>query len=122
MTLSLAALTFLLGGLGAVTRYGVLALCAHAVGPFPAGIVAVNTLAAFVGSALGAAASPENILIGVGTGFVGGLGTLSSLCSEVISLAERRKGWQIFFFIVLTLVTGIAATLLGLAVGEAFHA
>ena len=65
------ALVFLLGGIGALTRYAVLVVSAHAAGPFPAGILVVNTLAAFIGSALVSARAPEELLLIIGGGFVG---------------------------------------------------
>lgn len=115
------ALVFLLGGIGALTRYAILVVSAHAAGPFPAGILVVNTLAAFIGSALVSARAPEELLLIIGGGFVGSLGTLSSLCSEIIALERLGKYGSIVLFVVLTLVTGIAATLLGNAAGASFH-
>lgn len=115
------ALVFLLGGIGALARYAVLVVLAHAAGPFPAGILIVNTLAAFIGSALVAARVPDELLLIIGGGFVGSLGTLSSLCSEIIAMERLGKSGSIVLFVVLTLVTGIAATLSGNAAGAGFH-
>ena len=112
---------FLLGGVGALSRYAVLVLFSRLTGPFPAGIIIVNTLAALIGSALVAAEAPESIGLALGGGFVGSLGTLSSLCSETIALAERRRYGGIALFLGLTLVTGVFATLAGFSIGEALH-
>ena len=133
------ALVFLLGGIGALARYAVLVVSAHAAGPFPAGILVVNALAAFIGSALVAARVPDELLLIIGGGFVGSLGTLSSLCSEIIAMERLGKYGSIVLFVVLTLVTGIAgkkdfvsieiskkntgiaATLIGNAAGAGSH-
>lgn len=115
------ALVFLTGGIGALARYAVLVVSAHAAGPFPAGILVVNALAAFIGSALVAARVPDELLLIIGGGFVGSLGTLSSLCSEIIAMERLGKYGCIVLFVVLTLVTGIAATLSGNAAGASFH-
>ena len=115
------ALVFLTGGIGALARYAVLVVSAHAAGPFPAGSLVVNALAAFIGSALVAARVPDELLLIIGGGFVGSLGTLSSLCSEIIAMERLGKYGSIVLFVVLTLVTGIAATLSGNAAGASFH-
>lgn len=117
---SLALEILLAGGIGAVFRYGVLALCAHIVGPFPLGILTVNAIAAFAGAAAWAAKPSEALLILIAGGLVGSIGTLSSLASEIIALILRRCYWSLVAFLLLTLVTGLLATALGLEVGEFF--
>lgn len=112
---------FLAGGVGAVVRFCALALCAHATGPFPSGILVVNALAAFLGALLLSGGASPALMLLAGGGFVGSLGTLSSLVSEVIALHERRRWRTLAAFVLLTLVTGVAATLGGLALGEGLY-
>lgn len=116
----LALEILLVGGIGAVFRYGVLAVCAHIAGPFPLGILTVNAIAAFAGAAAWAAKPSEALLILIGGGLVGSIGTLSSLASELIALFLRRRYWTLVAFILLTLVTGLLATALGIEWGEGF--
>lgn len=122
LTIRALAEVFLLGGIGALARFAVLVFAAQRFGAFPVGILAVNTLAALIGSFLVAAAIPAEPLLAVGGGFVGSLGTLSSLCSEIIAMHKLGKHEEIVLFVVLSLATGIAATLIGLEAGEAYHA
>ncbi len=122
MSAEICLAVFLLGGTGALARYAVLVAGSHAFGPFPLGIVAVNALAAFAGSVLASSGASPSILIAAGGGFVGSLGTLSSLCTEFISLYEKAKYRQMVLFAVLTLATGVLMTWLGFLAGEFLRA
>jgi CrcB protein len=88
---------------------------------FPWGTLAVNGVASFVlGVVTGAssAVSPAVALV-VGTGFCGALSTYSTFSYETLRLLETRARLYAVANVVVALMAGLAAALLGWAAGAA---
>jgi fluoride exporter len=89
----------------------------HGTG-FPWGTFAVNVVASLVlGLIVGAAANPTVTAL-VGTGFCGALSTWSTLGYETVRLVEERAWTPAVFNVVASLLAGLGAVGLGLAVGS----
>jgi len=83
----------------------------------PWGTFVVNVAGSFVlGAVVGATASPE-VLALVGTGFCGALTTYSTFGWETVSLARDRRRALAAASVVASVLVGLAAAALGLAVG-----
>jgi fluoride exporter len=104
--------------IGAPLRYATdrLVQARHATG-FPWGTFTVNIVGSFVlGLTLGATASPEVIAL-VGTGFCGSLTTYSTFGYETVQLAAGRGKLFATFNAVGSVLAGLGAAGLGLAIG-----
>lgn len=85
---------------------------------FPWGTFAVNVVGSSVlGTVVGAAAPPELFAL-VGTGFCGALTTYSTFSWETVALAGGRRGAAVLYAVG-SVVAGLAAAGLGLALGSA---
>lgn len=86
---------------------------------FPWGTFTVNVFGSFVlGLVLGAAAPPEVTAL-VGVGFCGALTTYSTFGYETVQLAAGRSALLAVFNAVGSVLAGLGAAGLGLAVGAA---
>ena len=117
------ALLVAAGACGALLRY----LVDHAVhrrtGPgFPYGTVLINMTGSFaLGFLVSLAADkglPASVLTVGGTGFLGAYTTFSTLTFETVSLLERSRLRPSVSFLGTSLVTGLGAAALGLALGS----
>ncbi|GAA1307606.1 fluoride efflux transporter CrcB [Pseudonocardia xinjiangensis] len=85
----------------------------------PWGTFIVNVVgSALLGLVVGAAASPAVTAL-VGTGFCGALTTYSTFGAETVELAERGRGRYAALNAIGSVLAGLAAAWLGLAVGTA---
>jgi len=106
------------GALGAVLRY-LTSVSLAGRGRVPLGVLVVNVVGSFVaGVALGAPLDAAVQLIIV-TGLCGGLTTFSTLAVETIQLTLEGKHRAAALSVGQNLVWGIAAALIGLALGMA---
>ena len=106
------------GALGAVLRQ-LTSVSLAGRGRVPLGVLVVNVVGSFIaGVALGAPLDPTVQLIIV-SGLCGGLTTFSTLAVETIQLVMSGKHRAALMSVGQNLVWGIAAALLGLALGDA---
>ncbi len=118
-TVSLWAGVLLLGGIGSVLRFLVDRAVARRLGrPFPFGTLVVNISgAALLGFLGGLALSKEAALL-AGTAFVGAYTTFSTWMLETQRLGEERQVRAAVANIVVSVVLGEAAALLGERIAE----
>lgn len=114
MSVTVWAGVMVLGGLGAVARFLLDRAVSRRVGrPFPFGTLVVNISGAvLLGFVSGLVLSHEAALL-AGTAFVGAYTTFSTWMLETHRLAEERQLWPAVANIVVSVVLGIAAALLG---------
>ena len=115
---------FLGGGIGSVCRYlAGLSITRQLETPFPAGTFAVNLTGCFLIGLFYSLAnrhawlSPEWRLFLI-TGICGGYTTFSSFSFESISLLRNGNTLYFFLYVSLSVVLGLAATLIGAAVAR----
>jgi CrcB protein len=108
-----------IGGIGSVARFLVdRTVARRAARPFPFGTLAVNISgAALLGFVGGLALNKEAALL-AGTAFVGAYTTFSTWMLETQRLGEERQMISALANIVVSVVLGIAAAVLGQWVGE----
>jgi CrcB protein len=110
----------LLGGLGAVARFGLDgAVSARAGTGFPYGTLAVNLSGAFVLGALAGAAVGAQVNRLVGTGLIGAFTTFSTWALESQRLAEDGRLRRGAANLVISLLLGLAAAWAGRKLGAA---
>ena len=106
------------GAVGSLVRWGVVGLVDEPSWSWP--VLVVNVLGGAVLGWLvgrgGLASAP--LTAAVGTGFCGGLTTMSALAVEVAELARDDRGATAVGYLVATLVVGLAAAAAGLALGR----
>jgi len=116
------------GALGTFARYAVaLALPTWWALPWPT--FAVNIVGAFLLGALldGLARRGRDhglrraLRLLIGTGFMGGFTTYSSLAVDGAQLFQADRAWAAIGYLLVTLVVGAAATALGILVAGAHH-
>jgi fluoride exporter len=108
-----------IGGIGSVTRFMVDRSVTRKVGrPFPFGTLTVNITGAALLGFLGGLALSKNTALLTGTAFVGAYTTFSTWMLETQRLGEERRNWAAAANIVVSVVLGIAAALLGRWVAE----
>jgi fluoride exporter len=109
----------LIGGIGSVLRFLVdRAVARRAARSFPFGTLTVNISgAALLGFLAGLALSKDAALL-AGTAFVGAYTTFSTWMLETHRLSEERQMRPAFANIVVSVVLGLAAALLGQWVAE----
>jgi CrcB protein len=84
---------------------------------FPWGTLVVNVVASFVlGLVLAAPGSPA-VVAAVGVGFCGALSTWSTLAAEAVGLAEDGARTAAALDVVVSVLAGLGAAGLGLALG-----
>jgi fluoride exporter len=109
----------LIGGIGSVTRFLVDRTVARRVGrPFPFGTLAVNISGAALLGFLGGLALSKDAALLAGTAFVGAYTTFSTWMLETQRLGEERQAWAAAANIVVSVVLGLAAALLGQLLAE----
>lgn len=108
----------LLGGLGAVSRLTVdRAISRRVRGSFPSGTLVVNISGALLLGFLAGLALPAHLALLAGTGFVGSYTTFSTWMFETHRLAEERQLWSALANIVVSVVLGLCAALVGQTLG-----
>lgn len=104
----------LVGGIGSVLRFVIDRAVARRVArSFPFGTLAVNISGAFLLGFLGGLALSKDAALVVGTGFVGAYTTFSTWMLETHRLGEERQTWAALANVVVSVVLGIAAVVLG---------
>jgi len=119
MTVLLWASVLLIGGIGSVTRFLVdRAVARRAARPFPFGTLTVNITGAALLGFLGELALSRDAALLAGTAFVGAYTTFSTWMLETQRLGEERRKWAAIANIVVSVVLGVAAALLGRWIAE----
>jgi fluoride exporter len=109
----------LVGGIGSVLRFLVDRAVARRVArPFPYGTLTVNISGAALLGFLGGLALSKDAALLAGTAFVGAYTTFSTWMLETQRLGEERQTWAALANIVVSVVLGMAAALLGQWVAE----
>ena len=109
----------LIGGIGSVLRFLVdRAVARRAARPFPFGTLAVNISGAALLGFLGGLALSKDAALLAGTAFVGAYTTFSTWMLETQRLGEERQIRPVFANLVVSIVLGLAAALLGQWVSE----
>ena len=119
-TLLLLLALGLAGALGAVARFGVVEWVASRwLNHFPLATFIINISGAFVlGFVMTAGASWGSWRVVLGTGFLGGYTTFSTLSFETDSLARRGHTRYAWLNALGALAAGIVAVALGIALGS----
>jgi CrcB protein len=104
----------LIGGIGSVLRFVVdRTVTRRLARPFPVGTLAVNISGAALLGFLGGLALSKDAALLTGTAFVGAYTTFSTWMLETQRLGEERRMWAATANIVVSVVLGVAAALLG---------
>jgi len=104
----------LIGGIGSVLRFLVdRAVARRAARSFPVGTLTVNISGAALLGFLGGLALSKDAALLAGTAFVGAYTTFSTWMLETQRLSEERQLRSAFANIVVSVVLGMAAALLG---------
>lgn len=120
MTLGLVLGIGLLGGVGALARFGLDGAVAGRWGrSFPFGTLAVNLAGALVLGVLSGAAVPADDLRLAGTGFIGAFTTFSTWALESQRLAEDGEWAAAATNFGVSLALGVALAALGRTLGQA---
>lgn len=112
-----AVLVALGAALGAPLRHVVGVLAARRGHRLPLGTLAVNVAGSLVLGLLVGAGTGGSALLLVGTGFCGALTTFSTLSVEAVRLIEDGERTAALAYVCLSLVLGIGAAGLGVALG-----
>ena len=103
-----------IGGVGSVARFVMDRAVSRRVGrPFPFGTLAVNISGAVLLGFVSALGLSHQATLLVGTAFVGAYTTFSTWMLETYRLAEERQIWPAVANIVISIVLGVAAAMLG---------
>ena len=104
----------LVGGIGSVLRFLVDRTVARRVArPFPVGTLTVNISGAALLGLLGGLALSKNAALLADIAFVGAYTTFSTWMLETQRLGEERQTWAAVANIIVSVVLGMAAALLG---------
>jgi fluoride exporter len=104
----------LVGGIGSVLRFLVdRTVARHVARPFPVGTLVVNISGAALLGVLAGLALSKNAALLADTAFVGTYTTFSTWMLETQRLGEERQTWTAVTNIVVSVVLGMAAALLG---------
>ncbi|WP_353722523.1 fluoride efflux transporter CrcB [Dyadobacter sp. 676] len=121
-------IVFVGGGFGSLARYGIGRIFAQWPSVFPFGTLTANILACFtLGIFSGWATFKSTDLVAasrlfVVVGFCGGFSTFSSFSNETIQLFLNDRWIEASLNIIISIVTCLAATLLGMWLGKIFLA
>lgn len=112
----------LAGGAGSVLRYAIgLALQRAPLG-FPVGTLVVNVIGSFLLGVfarwLSAPSFDPAWRIALTVGFCGGFTTFSTFSAELVSMAQEGRMMRAAAYVLASLLLGVSATLLGLALGD----
>jgi fluoride exporter len=113
------------GFLGATARY-LLALWVDArfETPFPVATLLINVSGSFVlgtlSGALEFATMPPEFRLALGVGFLGAYTTFSTFTYETLRLVEGGDALIAFGYVAASVVAGLGAAVLGLALGRSF--
>lgn len=123
MTAQTLLLTAGLGGCGAVLRFVLLQLT---VGlsrrlNFPLGVLLVNMLACFCAGFLAQGGFSLTVYTLLLTGILGGFGTLSSVCSDVIAMVVQKRPYRLTLYLIVMACMCTASAACGLQAGELWH-
>jgi fluoride exporter len=111
----------LVGGTGSVFRFLVDRTVARRLSrPFPFGTLVVNISGATLLGFLGGLALNKEAALLAGTAFVGAYTTFSTWMLETQRLAEERQAWAALANVVVSVVLGVAAALLGQRIAAQF--
>ncbi len=114
MTALVWAGVMVVGGAGSVTRLLVDRAVARRVAlPFPFGTLAVNLSGAVLLGFIGGLALSAHAALLAGTAFAGAYTTFSTWMLESHRLAEEHQFWPAVANVVVSLVLGVAAAMLG---------
>jgi CrcB protein len=120
VTAAVWAGVFVIGGIGAVTRFLVdRAVSGRAGGRFPFGTLAVNLSGALLLGFFGGLAFSPHVALLAGTAFVGSYTTFSTWMLETQRLTEERQVVGAIANIMVSVVLGLTAAGLGLWIGSA---
>lgn len=106
------------GAAGALTRWGIALVINHVVPDFPAGTMVINVMGSFL---LGWAMTTEvgaTLRVGLAIGFLGSFTTFSTFMYESDALIQQGRTWGLMLNVGLSIVLGLLALRLGLAVGN----
>ncbi|MBU1589232.1 MAG: CrcB family protein [Actinobacteria bacterium] len=110
------------GGLvGTGLRIAIDAALPHSDSTFPLSTLIINCVGAFVLGALVARlwrTAPSWLKAGLGVGVLGSFTTFSAFAVSLVSLTEAGEGMTALGYLALTLVLGLGAAWLGLALGS----
>jgi CrcB protein len=116
-----AAMVFLGAMIGAPLRYLTdRAVQARHDSVFPWGTLSVNVVGCLILGGLTGAALPNPVLSLLGTGFCGALTTYSTFGYETVRLLEQRSYFWAVMNVVVSVIAGLGAALLGYTAVSAF--
>ncbi len=106
------------GAVGALSRY---AISVFIISPWPIATLLVNIIGSFILGILTGYAFKKKIAgwlkAVIGTGFCGGLTTMSTFSKEVVQLLTNGHIFQSIIYMVISLVGGLLVCGLGLIIG-----
>lgn len=110
------------GAFGAVLRYGIGLAFTRVAAGFPWGTLTVNVLGSLLLGVfarwLSAPAFDPAWRIALTVGVCGGFTTFSTFSAEVIALLQEGRAVRALSYVAASLALGLAAMLLGLAIGD----
>jgi CrcB protein len=129
LSITLQTTVFVGGCLGTATRYGVTSAGPVSTIGWQTGTFTVNLIGAFVlgwllqtlshgGKDVG---MPRVLRLGIGTGFIGGFTTYSSLAVETVLLMRAGHAMLAVIYIATSVVCGIFACVLGIWFASHYH-
>ena len=114
MNVAVWAGVFVIGGFGAVARFVVdRAVARRTARPFPFGTLAVNLSGAVLLGFISGLTLSHHAALLAGTAFVGAYTTFSTWMFETHRLAEERQFWPAAANVLVSVVLGLAAAMLG---------
>jgi CrcB protein len=109
------------GAVGTALRLGLDALVPHGDDAFPVSTLIVNVLGAFALGLLVArlwGSAPSWLRAGLGPGLLGSFTTFSALAVALVTLVDAEQWMTALGYLVVTLVLGFGAAVLGLRLGR----